>query len=41
MSSPDHCNIMLNDDIVMPHPNIKASLTLEYISSHKFAIKNF
>ena len=30
---------MLYDDIVMPHPDIKAPLTLEYISSHKFALK--
>ena len=36
-----HCHIMLYDDIVMPHPDIKAPLTLEYISSHKFALENF
>ena len=36
-----HCHIILYDDIVMPHPDIKAPLTLEYISSHKFALKNF
>ena len=35
-----HCH-MLYDDIVMPHPDIKAPLTLEYISSHKFALENF
>ena len=25
----------------MPHPDIKAPLTIEYISSHKFALENF
>ena len=32
---------MLYDDIVMPHPDIKAPLTLEYISSHRFALNTF
>ena len=40
MSSPDHTlPYYLYDDIVLLHPDIKAPLTLEYISSHKFALK--